>query len=453
MIDRSRCYVIMPDGRSLSGRHGEQGTLMDTSYTHPAGPLVVALVFLAVFNVLAFFTWGYGVLTFFMLIAAVILVLSVWRFRDRLPKTATPPGHAARPYSLLAAAAIVIITVIHMTSLGRFLGNPKLENRATDIAINTFVASDVFFGKGENPYTSRCQVLHSVTDAENVRVEDGRVTMFGVRYYYGYPYFPMMFISYAPFNLIESDYNAIRIGNLVFYLVSLMGVWWLARRLAPREFTYYPALLAVLCFTGIWKWGRELFRMGVTDIVIGVFLLYVFVSLLHRRTALAGILMGCALACKLAPGVLVFIVIALWLRGRPRDLRIFCLWAIGFTLALIVPFVVWSPSGFLSATILYYLTYHAGGTTTSLWYFMPDPLKTPLLVVGAGLVLYIFYRAFRAKAAPLTTPLTLAFVAQLVFAAFNRMTHLNYVWSVYALGCVALAVGAFSVRHPREATP
>ena len=426
---------------------------MDTSYTHPAGPLAIALVFLVIFNVLGFFTWGYGVLTFFMLIAAVALVLSVRRFRDRLPGTAGNAGPTARPYSVVVAAVIVAVTLIHVISLSRFLGDPKFENRAADIAINTFVASGVFFGKGENPYTSRCQVLHNVTDAENVSVEDGRITMFGVRYYYGYPYFPMMFISYAPFRLVESNYNAIRIGNLVFYLLSLAGIWWLVRGLAPREFASYPALLAVLCFTGIWKWGRELFRMGVTDIVIGVFLLYVFVSLLHRKTALAGILMGCALACKLAPGVLVFIVIALWLRGRPRDLRIFCLWAIGVALAIIVPFVVWSPSGFLSATILYYLTYHAGGTNTSLWYFMPDPLKTPLLIVGAGLVLYVLYRAFRAKAAPLATPLTLAFVAQLLFAAFNRMTHLNYVWSVYALGCVALVVGAFSVRNPREATP
>jgi len=45
----------------------------------------------------------------------------------------------------------------------------------------------------------------------------------------------------------------------------------------------------------------------------------------------------------------------------------------------------------------------------------------------------------------LVAPLTLSFVSYVIFIAFNNMTHLNYMWGVYPLGCAALGVIATRV--------
>ena len=55
------------------------------------------------------------------------------------------------------------------------------------------------------------------------RDAEGREYLFGWRYYYGYPHFPMSALWFAPFIGITGTYNDIRIGNLVYLILNLLA--------------------------------------------------------------------------------------------------------------------------------------------------------------------------------------------------------------------------------------
>ena len=110
------------------------------------------------------------------------------------------------------------------------------------------------------------------------------------------------------------------------------------------------------------------------------------------------------------------------------------------TLVLVLPFLLWNPEPFITATLLYYLTLHQAGDNTSLWFFLPAVWQTPFLVLGGVLTLATVALASWRRSLGLVWPLAVAFCAYAVFIAFNKMSHLNYLWGVYALGCAALGL-------------
>jgi hypothetical protein len=156
--------------------------------------------------------------------------------------------------------------------------------------------------------------------------------------------------------------------------------------------------------------------------------------------------MGLAFSAKLLPALLLAAAFFAW-RARRGGLRPAL---VGFTLVasiVFLPFVVWHPGGFLSATLLYYLTHHAAGDTTSLWYFLPEALRLPFRALGALGVLAVSCSPWWSRSDDPRDLLRTMVVASLLFLAFSPMIHLNYQFAVVPLACVALAADAVGVSR------
>ena len=184
--------------------------------------------------------WDRGPTIFLLLLLSIALVLVVPYLARVVARNAAVGGGelaGLRPrrgwrlaivlfgVALWALADDVRVLSAHLT---------KTEVPLIDIGGNTWAAAVRFTDFGQNPYTHRTQLV-PVTGAPGVEEEGGRVTMFGVPYYYGFPYFPAMFLSYAPFRAFERGQHSIRIANAFWLAVTLAGAGWLAYRLAPER--------------------------------------------------------------------------------------------------------------------------------------------------------------------------------------------------------------------------
>ena len=431
-----------------------------------AGPVLLLLCgWSLLFGVLGHFTFGYGPLTFLGLVAVAGLVFLALR----MARWARWPGRLMVSPSLLAGLLAVLAAgwlVVHGATFVRSMGS----GRMVDIGVNTECAARRFFSEGRNPYASRCQ-LWSVAQAPHVSVRQGQTFMWHVPYSYGYPYYPVMFLAYEPARKVIHGLDAVRLGNAVWLLAALFGVAWLAGRLTSGFLQPVAAALASLALLGIPPLGHELFQLGVTDLLLGVLLLYGFVALSYGREGVAGVLFGLSLGAKLMPALLVLLLLTVHLFRHRQGARLAAAFFVT-TLAVILPFFVWNPAAFFSATTLFYLTQHAGGDSTSFSFFLPSWLRLPFGGVGvlvAAALLCVPQDRLRAllgekktsspkpwpcgeQVQPLQAPreprvafvdelLVRLFVAHVVFVAFAPMSHLNYVWAVAPVGAVAFASG------------
>jgi hypothetical protein len=412
--------------------------------------LVAAWSFL--FNVVGRFTWGWGPLSFAVLLLIFFLMtnvagLSRWLGRKLGPRLRIPE----RTLQGLALLAIAVYVVLDLLALGQELRVERNRTYLIDIAANTYEAGRWFFDEGKNPYTHFSQVWDSLTpDIPNVTVEGDRTYLYGVPYYYGYPYFPMMFVAFEPFRQLVGDYNAMRWGNLVWQGVSLALIAGLCRALLGAAAWRTGAVLAALAYLSVRAWANELFHEGVTDLVIAVFGLAGFLAMTLRRPVLSGVFLGLAFASKLLPAPMWFVLGAIWWwrnAGWPACAR----FTAGFALvsgAIIGGFALQDPGAFVSATILFFLTSQGAGDNTSLWFFLPDALKTPLLAAGGVWIAGLFVRFLRDTKPTPEKALQYAFLTYLIFIAFNKQTHLNHLWSIYAMGCVALVTLSLKAEQP-----
>ena len=273
--------------------------------------------------------------------------------------------------------------------------------------------------------------------------------MFGIPYYYGFPYFPAMFLSYAPFRAIERGQHSIRIANAFWLAVTLAGAGWLAYRLAPERRRPPAAGLAVLLIALTTGLGHQLFHYGITDMLIAAYVLPGLLALSYGRDTTAGVFIGLAFAAKLLPGLLIAAVFFASIARRGNVIR-----ALGgflvTTAIVMLPFVVWNPAGFFSATILYYLTHHAAGDTTSLWYYLPSALQFLFLALGGLSILGVVLWIMRTESDDPRDLLRAIVIATFLFIAFNKMIHLNYQFVLVPLACVALAADAMGPRDPER---
>jgi uncharacterized membrane protein len=274
-----------------------------------------------------------------------------------------------------------------------------------------------------------------------VTVHGRDVRMYGVPYTYGFPYFPAMFLSYLPARAITSGYDSLRVANAIFLALNLLGIFWLTRRLSPAGLATTAGLAGCVAYVGVGALQTELFRYAITDLVIATYGVFAFLALSYRRWILAGVLFGLAQACKLLPGALLVLPVLLWLWGRPGGWKLLIAY-VATSVVILLPFVLLSPALFLSSTVLFYVTYHARGDYSSLWFFLPSVLKTPFRLLGYGLTAGGVGWIVRRRSEDSLAPLTIAFLAYLIFVAFSNMIHLNYIWGTYPLGCVALVAPA-----------
>ncbi len=397
------------------------------------GSLLAWLVFA---NVVGYLTYGFGLSTFLCLLAMTALLAGL---RHGAPRAGRPRGAgASSPWpgrltavALAAAAAVTAHAVVRSFTVDR--------DWVQDIGANTQAAAEVFLD-GRNPYSERTQLRHDVPpDTPGVAVADGTLTMDGVPYHYGYPYFPVTFLAYAPLVAIVPGPDALRLANLLLLAANLAAMGLLVRRLAPPGDRAAPALVAFTAYLGVLVYGREIFVLGLVDILYSTFILYAFLALAHGRHGLAGVLLGLLQGAKLLPGPFVAAAVVLALASW-SDRRRVLVGYLGTSLLVIVPFAAAAPGNFLSATILYYLTYHAGGDDTSLWYALPSFLKGVFLVGGIVASVGVLGLLARPGRGRVVDAMLAAFAGYTVFMAFSRMTHLNYLWSVLPLGCVLLAL-------------
>ncbi len=386
-------------------------------------------------NMLSEFTWGYGRLTFFTCAAVIALLVGLHR-ASSLGLVAFPDRKIQVGWPRILIV-IILSFVIGNTVLGIGQGLTK-HPPLVDISANTHAAS-ALFADGKNPYASKAQLSFRIRPVPNVEIAGDDITMFGVPYYYGYPYFPAMFLSHMPTSYLIKGENSIRIFNLFLFLLNVVGILILTSRLANRDGRFDVLAVALIAYLCIRAYPREIFEYGIVDILVSTYTLYAFIAVSYKNYWAGGILFGLAQASKLLPGPLVVLPVVLFLWGKPG------LWQLvgsylAVSVALLAPFVLWNPEAFLSATVLYYLTCHAAGDNTSLWFFLPKITQSAFLVVGFFATLTAIFFLVRPKRGNLLHAVTAAFAGYLTFIAFSRMIHLNYVWSIYPLGCVAFAL-------------
>lgn len=390
-------------------------------------------------NVVGFYTWGYGPSTFVCLTLTAALLLYLRRdahlhlrpaMRGRCSKTII--------YIVLASILAVVTVPAVLDTVDGFRADP---GRLIDISANTYAAIEHFV-KGNNPYTHVAQLGYRLDPGmPHTEVVGDEILMFGVPYHYGYPYFPVMLMSYLPFYYLVDGYASVRYFNLLLVVLNIVGITVLSYRLSGGRAGYAAPLVAVVAYLCIAVYPREIFDFGIVDVLISTLATYAFVFLSFRKYWAGGILLGLAQGAKLLPAPFLILAVALYMFGRSEMPRV--LW--GYLLAAavtILPFLIWNPEAFLSATVLFYLTNHAGGDNTALWYYLPGYLKHAFQVVGIVLALAAVVTVSRTRNGSLMDAMTAAFVAYVIFVAFGRMTHLNYLWAVFPLGCVSLAVSS-----------
>ena len=175
-----------------------------------------------------------------------------------------------------------------------------------DIGDNTHCAASALL-RGDNPYRLRCQRTEIVHEPSRgvVRRADGAVTLRGVPYRYGYPYFPLMAAAFVPATAFLDGVASLRATLLAALAATLLASAVLVRALRPpgsRTLAFTAAWAALLCNPVL---GFQLFEECSTDLVIAPLLLLAFAAHERRRYALAGVLAAASFGMKLFPGALV----------------------------------------------------------------------------------------------------------------------------------------------------
>jgi uncharacterized membrane protein len=346
--------------------------------------------------------------------------------------------------SIVAAAISAIIGLFYQPEFLIKMGG------IIDIAANTYAATDAF-AQGLNPYTTKAQLWVNTfpADTPHIEVINDQITMYNIPYFHGYPYFPLMMLSYLPAYWLVDGYTAIRLTHIVLLALNVFAMKLLCDKCLPTKEQRNAALLiAITAYFGLLRYTLEAVLLGVTDILISTYILYCFVALSYQRYFLAGLLLGCAQACKLLPAPFIFIAISWMLYGSRHLWHFFAGFILSCTI-IILPFIIWHPEGFLSSTILYYLTHHKSGDLTSLWYFLPSILQAPFLLLGILLTLTSIFAFMHRGNKQLIACITASFVSYVIFMAFSKMSHLNYLWGVLPLGCIALSFTI--VQYPHKA--
>jgi hypothetical protein len=410
-------------------------------------------------NALYHIHWGQGPTIFLLILASIALVLAVPRLARLVAgmeddaTAPAAPGEAARATrrGRLVAGALAALALWSLGDELRELraGMAQERPRLIDVGDVTWMAMVHVFDRRENPYTQRLQP-HSVSGRPGVTERDGRVEIYGVPYFYGFAYFPGTFLSYVPFRFIDPGRQSIRIGNAFWLAVLLIGVALLTYRLAPERWRLEGAALAALLLAITTGLGGQLFFFGVTDLMVPGYVVLALVATSYRRPLLAGVLMGLALAAKLLPALLFALVYFVWLFRRDGFGAALASFTLTTTLVLL-PFVLWHPGAFLSATLLFYLVHHGGGDSTSLWYFLPHLLRVPFRAVGGIAVLAVVLWPLWSRRRDERDLVRTMVVASLLFLAVSPMIHLNWQFAVVPLACVALAADAVSMERPGRA--
>jgi hypothetical protein len=412
-------------------------------------PLVAAglvAIWLTILNYLTQDVINAGERTFCFLFLACDLVYVAKAIKPRV----TPKPNKALNTILCVLAVLATVPFFYqqVITLKLFYHGPP----GSDYIINTQAAAQNEFDNHQNPYSTRAELWWDPTNAPHVTKVKGQLYMFGVPYYFGYPYFPGSILTYEPIRRFVPSIEYIRIGNIIAFLATLVAIVWLTVLFVPPGYKVVAGFLAFAAFFCLWKLSWDYISEGQTDVLIPLFALYGFIASYYNRPTVSGLLFGWSFACKLLPGGL-FCLIMLAYYWRKPDRWKFIIPMVVLFLGVMIPYILRDPPAFLSATILYYLTEHSHGDDTALYFFIPEALQSIYLLFGYGVVVAFVIRSMRNKSLTLLGAVANNFVAFMLFIAFSKMDHPNYLIAIFPLGCVALVSYAFSRSADRVPEP
>jgi hypothetical protein len=417
---------------------------------HPLVWLAISIAWLAAIDHICRKTWHHGDTTWLGMLG-VIATLVVARTVARRFRAKGKSGGWGQRWLL---AAVITLLAAEVVVHGRgFLATSGTEKGANDIGLNTYAAETAFL-EGKNPYSVKAQLWHRVKAGPNVTVRKDKTWLYGLEYDYGYPYFPAMFLSYVPFRPFAAGVQSVRVGTACFVVLNACLIAWLVtlatrRRPGPPAWLeWLPGLTGASLYLAVRSLTMEYFNEATTDVLVCTYGLLGFTVWQLGWPFVSGLFFGLAQASKLLPGPLFVLPLALSTRGRAAW-RLLLGYALG-SVVVILPWLLKNPATFTSSTILFYMTVHRDGDTTSLWYYAGPTGKHVVemiqLVGTAGLVA-LGWRIPRDERSAdgkergdVAWALTLSFASFMLFTAFARMSHLNYLWCHYGLGCAALVI-------------
>ncbi|OHD15984.1 MAG: hypothetical protein A2Y34_17990 [Spirochaetes bacterium GWC1_27_15] len=396
------------------------------------------LLWVAVFNIIGRFTWGFGFQTFILIILISAVIISI----PFIKKKYFPDIKNENKIVLIGLIVILSFFLVGLTiktSVGiykTFKANPGV----IDIAGNTSMAGTIFLN-GKNPYKHKSQLWHNLESGKNITVVNKQVKLYGINYYHGFPYFPFMFLFYLPFKFLANGDNSLRLANLILMILNIIGFGILCFRSKDIINAFVNFLMIVLLYLSINVYVTEVFAFGIVDILISTLALYAFIALHFKKYILFGVLMGLAQACKLLPAPLLILPVLVFLFFNNQKnilLKIIISYCITSFL-FIFPFFIADPQAFISATVLFYLVNHSAGDNTAMWFFLANEVKPYFYVSGFLLSILIpFIFARRINSLPYL--IAISFVSYLIFIGFAKMSHLNYLWGIYTIGCVSFGL-------------
>ncbi len=391
---------------------------------------ITVVVWLVALDFVYTHTWDWGVETSALLLAMAAISIGVWELPE-LPRRAFRGRTTAAVLCVLAAAIAGYQLRDGVRSARR--PNPGVADMSASIrsAIRALAVDK------RNPYATRNNAgCGDIRGRPHVTVDpSGNVRLFGLPYDYGFPYFPGYLLSYWPFEQAFHNPRGMIVANLFWVVLSILGMFvWLGRGRTGL------AALAAILFAANPTYQRELYDYVIPDLILGLYILAALLLFDRRHPIAAGVALGLSQASKLlpAPFFLLPLLFALDGRGRWRLLAGFAVTA----LAVLLPFVLADPTRFVSSTFLYYLVDHAAGDSTAGWFFVPHRLQPWFLGVGY-LATAVVWVLFSRRCRTATHAASVGFGAWLMFAAFSKMIHLNYIWGALAPGCVGLVAATW----------
>lgn len=370
--------------------------------------------------------WFDSIQTSILLLVATIIAI----IPDRLFQSPSLKRYAFFLHHAVTVFSIILLCTIIMSFRDSLLTEGNSE-WLKDIGWNTQIATHHFLD-GANPYANNAQLWKDIQASRHVSITDDGVSMYGLSYRYGFPYFPMMLYGYAPFVWLIEGLHSIRVANGCLYLLVL----YFLHQISSVSFKRQHCFFVLLSWLNIPFMVEQLFIDGINDILPAVLMLFGFHRYLQGSRFFCGVLFGFAQGAKLFPGVLGFLPIFLFTFQRNRTAaREMLLGFIAGASCVILPFLLYDPEHFVSSTILFYIVQHGMGDSSSIYFYLPSMFK-PFWNIG-GMLFSIGISAFLAmRAQNIPSVMAITSLGYILFIGVNRMSHVNYLIAVLPLAMI-----------------
>jgi len=376
-------------------------------------------------------TWAWGKVTFWVLLAIGALLCAV-------NATVRATARASRAIVITVLVIGCGYLTLHQVEVIRSGFGPPWAERLWDVSQGAY-DFNLALKRGENPYRTRAQYHPVDSTLGYSRDANGGDRLFGWRYYYGYPHFPMSALWFAPFVGITGGYNDIRAGNLLYYVLTFVLLN--AILFVGCERRWLACLTGSVAFLGVDFMVTETFQLGIVDQSFAVAPLAAMLAAMCRRWNLAGVLAGLALASKHFPAIPVVVALSIYVH-RSGHLRRFVLCAVGAGAIVVLPFLLWDAEAFVSATILHHIHEMRFGDDTALYFFLPDAWKPAFRLFGFVVIAAVYAWGLSAMKRPdIRVAFLVAALACVLINAFYPVTHLNHLESILALASISFAMG------------